>query len=142
MCMVPDYTTPALYNIKVPIFLRRAPPPPCLYTSFPPPVFSHELPTRDLQLDESLRDLGIRVVRGVGESKGAYPAMEEGGGCHKASVLGFWPLVVPIALSPLLILTPCGSEHVLVVSTEPLDDLSYWTTPGSAVPETGCCLCR
>ena len=63
-----------------------------------------------------------------------------GGGWYKASVLGCLPLAVPIGLSPLLILTLCGSERVLVVSTEPLDD--WMTTPGSAVPETGCCPCR
>ena len=40
------------------------------------------------------------------------------------------PLAAPIGLSPLLILTLCGSERVLVVSTEPLDDLSCLTTPG------------
>ena len=56
-----------------------------------------------------------------------------GGGWHKALVLDCWPLAVPIGLSPLLILTLCGSERVLVVSTEPLDDLSCLTTPGSAV---------
>ena len=61
---------------------------------------------------------------------------------HKASVLGWLPLAAPIGLSPLLILTLCGSERVLVVSTEPLDDLSCLTTPGSAVPETGYCPCR
>ena len=52
------------------------------------------------------------------------------------------PLAVPIGLSPLHILTLCGYEHVLVVSMEPLDDLSCLTTPGSAVPETGCCPCH
>ena len=56
---------------------------------------------------------------------------------HKASVSGCFPLAAPIGLSPLLILTLCGAERVLVVSMEPLDDLSYLTTPGSAVPETG-----
>ena len=61
-----------------------------------------------------------------------------GGVWHKASVFGCLPLAAPIGLSPLLILTLCGSERVLVVSTEPLDDLSCLTTPGSAVPETGC----
>ena len=45
-------------------------------------------------------------------------------GWHKASVSGCLPLAAPIGLSPLLILTLCGSERVLVVSTEPLDDLS------------------
>ena len=47
------------------------------------------------------------------------------------------PLAAPIGPSPLLVLTLCGSERVLVVSTEPLDDLSCLTTPGPAVPETG-----
>ena len=40
---------------------------------------------------------------------------------------------------PLHIPTLCGSERVLVVSTEVLDDLSCLTTPGSAVPEVACC---
>ena len=42
-----------------------------------------------------------------------------GGVWHKASVSDCLPLVAPIGLSPLLILTLCGPEHVLVVSTEP-----------------------
>ena len=41
-----------------------------------------------------------------------------GGGWHKASESDCLPLAVPIGLSPLLILTLCGPEHVLVVSTE------------------------
>ena len=61
----------------------------------------------------------------------------KGGGWHKASVSDCLPLAAPIGLSPLLILTLCGPERVLVVSTEPLDDLFCLTTPGSAVPETG-----
>ena len=56
-----------------------------------------------------------------------------GGGWHKASVSDGLPLAAPIGLSPLLILTLCGSERVLVVSTEPPDDLSCLTTP-----EVGC----
>ena len=40
-----------------------------------------------------------------------------GGGCwHKASVSDCLPLVAPMGLSPLLILTLCGPERVLVVS--------------------------
>ena len=35
-----------------------------------------------------------------------------------------WPLAAPIGLSPLLIPALCGPERVLVVSTEPLDDMS------------------
>ena len=54
-----------------------------------------------------------------------------------ASVSDCLPLAAPIGLSPLLILTLCGPERVLVVSTEPPDDLSCLTTPGSALPETG-----
>ena len=57
-----------------------------------------------------------------------------GGGGHKASVSGCLHLAVPIGLSPLLILTLCGPERVLVVSTEPPDDSSCLTTPG-----VGCC---
>ena len=53
-----------------------------------------------------------------------------GGGWHKASVLGCLPLAASIGLSPLLILTLCGPERVLVVSAEPLDDLSCLTRGG------------
>ena len=47
-----------------------------------------------------------------------------GGGWHEAMVLVCLPLAAPIGLSPLHLLTLCGSECVLVVSTEPLDDLT------------------
>ena len=47
------------------------------------------------------------------------------------------PLASPIGLSPLLILTFCGPERVLVVSTEPPDDLSCLTTPGVGCPGDG-----
>ena len=77
---------------------------------------------------------------GLGSVLGCLPW--GGGGWHKASVSDCLRLAAPIDLSPLLILTLCGPERVLVVSTEPLDDLSCLTTPGSAVPETGCCPCR
>ena len=56
---------------------------------------------------------------------------------HKPSVLDCLPLAAPIGLSPLLILTLCGPERVLVVSTEPPDDLSCWTTPGVGRPGDG-----
>ena len=53
----------------------------------------------------------------------------EGGGVwHKASVSGCLSLAAPIGLSLLLILTLCGSERVLVVSRDALDDLSCLTT--------------
>ena len=67
-----------------------------------------------------------QVMRGVG--RGVW---------HKASVLNCLPLAAPIGLSPLLILTLCGSERVLVVSTEPLDILSCLTTPGVGRPGDG-----
>ena len=60
-----------------------------------------------------------------------------GGGWHKASVSGCLPLAAPIGLSPLLILTLCGPERVLVVSTEPPDNLSCLTTPGVGRPGDG-----
>ena len=60
-----------------------------------------------------------------------------GGGWHKASVSDCLPLAATIGLSPLLILTLCGSERVLVVSTEPPDDLSCLTTPGVGRPGDG-----
>ena len=60
-----------------------------------------------------------------------------GGGWHKASVSDCLPSAAPIGLSPLLILTLCGPERVLVVSTEPPDDLSCLTTPGVGRPGDG-----
>jgi hypothetical protein len=45
-----------------------------------------------------------------------------GGIWHKASSLGCMPLTAPIGLSPLRILTLCGSKRVLVVS------MSHWMT--------------
>ena len=64
-------------------------------------------------------------------------ALYLGGGWHKAAVSDCVPLAAPIGLSPLLILTLCGPERVLVVSTEPLDDLSCLTTPGVGRPGDG-----
>ena len=52
-------------------------------------------------------------------------------------VLVCLPLAAPLGLSPLLILTLCGPERVLVVSTEPPDDLSCLTTPGVGRPRDG-----
>ena len=46
-----------------------------------------------------------------------------GGGRHEAMVLVWLPWAAPLGLSPLHILTLFGPERVLVVSTEPLDDL-------------------
>ena len=76
---------------------------------------------------------GFRMLR---------PMRRGGGGWHKASGLGCLPLAAPIglspiALSPLPVLTLCGSERVLVVSTEPLDDWSCLTTLGVGCPGDG-----
>ena len=76
------------------------------------------------------------VVEGGGG--GVTREVVEGGGVwHKASVSDCLPLAAPIGLSPLLILTLCGPERVLVVSTEPPDDLSCLTTPGVGRPGDG-----
>ena len=60
-----------------------------------------------------------------------------GGGWHAAMVLVRLPLAAPTGLSPLHIPTLCGSERVLVVSTEPPDDWSCLTTPGVGRPGDG-----
>ena len=72
----------------------------------------------------------LHIRKGGGEGGG-------GGGWHKALELGCVPLAAPMGLSPLHILTLCGSERVLVVSTEPPDDLSCLTTPGVGRPGDG-----
>ena len=59
------------------------------------------------------------------------------GARHEAMVLVCLPLAAPIGLSPLHIPTLCGPERVLVVSTEPPDDLSCLTTPGVGRPRDG-----
>ena len=55
----------------------------------------------------------------------------------EAMVLVCLPSLPPIGLSPLHIPTLCGSERVLVVSTEPPDDLCCLTTPGVGCPRDG-----
>ena len=79
---------------------------------------------------------GLFGSRGL-SGGGVFGRERGGGGWHKASVFGCLPLAAPIGLSPLLILTPCGPERVLVVSTEPPDDLSCLTTPGVGRPGDG-----
>ena len=76
-----------------------------------------------------------QLRRNLADSLGPSPTPGgRGGGWHKASVSDCVPLAAPIGLSPLLILTLCGPERVLVVSTEPPDDLSCLTTPGVGRP--------
>ena len=60
-----------------------------------------------------------------------------GGGGHEAIVLVCLPLAAPTGLPPLHILTLCGPERVLVVSTEPPHDVSCLTTPGVGRPGDG-----
>ena len=70
---------------------------------------------------------------------------QEGGGLargHGAGLFAVGGAYWPIGLSPLYIPILCGFKRVLVVWTEPLDDMSCLTTPGSAVSESGRCLCH
>ena len=77
----------------------------------------------------------LKLALGVRETVAGHRlGTLEGGVWHKAPVSDCLPLAAPIGLSPLLILTLCGPERVLVVSTEPLDDLSCLTTPGVGRP--------
>ena len=75
----------------------------------------------------------------VGCGGGGGDNLKGGGGAgwHKASVSDCLPLAARIGLSLLLILTLCGPERVLVVSTEPPHDLSCLTTPGVGCPGDG-----
>ena len=66
--VVPNYTIPALYRTKESVFLRGAASRPRNISPVAP-VFSHEHPAHDLESDESLCDLGLRVVRGAVEAK-------------------------------------------------------------------------
>ena len=80
--MVPDYTTPALYKTMESVFLRGAASPPP-YISLAARVFSYELTAHDLGTDESLCDLGLRVVRGAVEAKDCgnwYHTLPDSGG--------------------------------------------------------------
>ena len=108
---------------------RRGPPHPMRFrrqccTGQPCPGFSYPL-----------RGGGAQPQTLEGEEGGGVPG--GGGGWHKASVSDCLPLAAPIGLSSLLILTLCVSERVLVVSTEPPDDLSCLTTPGVGRPGDG-----
>ena len=86
-------------------------------------------PLLPLQLEHSRMELHFRATKiAVGRNQendgsAGVPRWDKpvrgagGGGWHKASVFGCLPLGAPIGLSPLLILTLCGPERVLVVST-------------------------
>ena len=75
--------------------------------------------------------LPARTQRGIGSV--LRVPRGRGWGVGEAMVLVCVPLAVPTGLSPLLILP----ERVLVVSTEPPDDLSCLTTPGVGRPGDG-----
>ena len=87
-------------------------------------------------LKKNCRQIGTKcgpdLLNILGILKGAG-----GGGLAQGLVSDCLPLAAPIGLSPLLILTLCGPERVLVVSTEPPDDLSCLTTPGVGRPGDG-----
>ena len=97
-------------------------------TPWPPPVCSHSArDPRPCQSSAGCFSLEFRIFCVVARARGGRGG---GGGWHEAMALVCLPLAAPIGLSPLLILTPCGPKRVLVVSTEPPDDLSCLTTPG------------
>ena len=81
---------------------------------------------------------GLLRASGHPSSLVAHACFRRGGEVwHNAWVSNCLPLAAPIRLSPLHIPTLCGSERVLVVSTEPPDDLSCLTTPGVGRPGDG-----
>ena len=59
--------------------------------------------------------LATTCMEGALMCAGRERRVEGGGGWHKASVSDCLPLAAPVGLSPLLILTLCGPERVLVV---------------------------
>ena len=81
----------------------------------------------------------LLAVKGIALCQGATTSNPQysGGVWHEAMVLGCLPLAVAIGPSPLHIPTLCGSERVLVVSTEPLNALSCFTTPRVGCPGDG-----
>ena len=101
----------------------------------PPPVPKGVL----LRLGPDALEVSKGYVQSGNYGNVSYETAVQGGrgGWHKASVSDCVPLAAPIGPSPLLILTLCGPERVLVVSTEPLDDLSCLTTPGVGCPGDG-----
>ena len=60
-----------------------------------------------------------------------------GGGLARGHGFGLFAFGGAFGLSPLHILTLCGSERVWVVSTEPPDDLFCLTSPGVGRPGDG-----
>ena len=78
---------------------------------------------------------GISASRGL--RKSSFAMCLVGGFWHEASASDCLPLAAAIGLSPLLILTLCGPERVLVLLTEPPDDLSCLTTPRVGRPGDG-----
>ena len=67
-----------------------------------------------------------------------------GRGWHGATVCICMLVAAVTGVSSLYVLTLCGSELCLLVSTEPLEplhDLSCLTTLGLAIPDMGRCPC-
>ena len=68
--VVPDYTTPAMFTTEEPYFLLGCGSP-LTFISLASPVFSHNLASPDLASDESLKELGFRVLKGVADKEEA-----------------------------------------------------------------------
>ena len=68
--VVPDFTTPAAFTAEEPYFLQGCGSP-LLFISLASPGFSQNLPSPDLASDESLKELGFWVLKGVGDKEEA-----------------------------------------------------------------------
>ena len=118
----------------------QPPPPPNPHTPGPVIRCGGEHPPDFTDLGEALcgapalawegRQGAAAAVGGRGTTVPLSPTHSHGGGGGLAQGLGIrlFAFGGAIGLSPLLILTLCGPERGLVVSTEPPDDLSCWTT--------------
>ena len=62
--VVPDFSTSAVFTTAELYFLQRCGNP-LPFVSLASPVFSHNLPSPHLSSDESLKELGLRVLKGV-----------------------------------------------------------------------------
>ena len=88
----------------------------------------------EVHSDSSRREVGQVLGKGWGGGRQGG-VLAQGLGIRLFAFGGaYWPLTTAHS-------DPLWAERVLVVSTEPLDDLSCLTTPEPAVLETGCCPC-
>ena len=105
----------------------------CVLNRPPPPPPTPRVPATNMQW----HNVPATAKRPFQRKCPAIQGAEGGEGWHEAMVLVCLPLAVPIGPLPSHIPTLCGSERVLVVSTEPPDDLSCLTTPGVGRPRDG-----